>query len=50
MPSIVPNGTNKSDKLKHGIYTKDLNGECLDTLTPELVAELEITLEITDSE
>lgn len=45
-----PNGPNKSDKLKHGIYTKDLNGDYLDTLTPELVAELEITLEITDNE
>lgn len=41
-----PNGANASDKIKHGIYAKDLNGDCLDLLTPELLAELEITLDI----
>lgn len=41
-----PNGPNKHDKLNHGIYAKDLNGDSLDLLTPELLAQLEITLEI----
>ena len=35
------------DPLGHGIYAKDLNGDSLDRLTPELMAELGITLEIT---
>lgn len=30
------------------IYAKDLNGDRLDTLTHELLSQLEITLEITD--
>ena len=38
------------DPVGHGIYAKDLNGDALDTLTPELLAELEITLEIQDEE
>jgi hypothetical protein len=42
-----PNGPNKKDTLNHGIYEKDLNGDYLDLLTPELLAQLEITLEIT---
>ena len=41
-----PNGANSSDKLNHGIYAKDLNGDYLDRLTPELLAELEIVLTI----
>ncbi len=41
-----PNGANTRDKHQHGIYSKDLNGDYLDRLTPELQAELEITLEI----
>lgn len=41
-----PNGPNKSDEKNHGIYAKDLNGDRLSLLTPELAAELEITLEI----
>lgn len=45
-----PNGPNERDTLKHGIYAKDLNGDYLDTLTPALLAELEITLEIKDNE
>lgn len=45
-----PNGPNTKDTLKHGIYAKDLNGDYLDTLTPELLEELEITLEIVEQE
>ncbi len=45
-----PNGPNSRDKLKHGIYAKDLNGESLDMLTEELVGELEITLDIREDE
>ncbi len=45
-----PNGANSRDALKHGIYAKDLNGDSLDLLTPELLARLEITLEIADNE
>lgn len=41
-----PNGPNKNDTHKHGIYAKDLNGECLDRLTPELLSQLEISLQI----
>ena len=43
-----PNGPNQKDKLNHGIYAKDLNGDTLDRLTPELVTQLGITLEIED--
>lgn len=45
-----PNGPNTRDKLNHGIYSKDLNGDCLDLLTPELLKDLDITLEIKDEE
>jgi len=41
-----PNGPNSKDTVKQGIYQKDLNGDALDLLTPELLASLEITLEI----
>lgn len=41
-----PNGPNKHDKLNHGIYAKDLNGDRLDLLTDKLAEELGITLEI----
>lgn len=44
-----PNGPNAKDTLKHGIYAKDLNGDALDRLTPQLAAELGITLEIEDA-
>lgn len=45
-----PNGRRTLDTVSH-IYAKDLNGEALDLLTPGLIAELEITLEIeTDPE
>ena len=40
-----PNGANSRDTLKHGIYSKDLNGDSLDRLTPEMVDKLGITLE-----
>lgn len=45
-----PNGPNATDTLKHGIYAKDLNGDSLEILTPELLASLEITLEIVENE
>ena len=41
-----PNGPNKNDMRKHGIYAKDLNGDFLDRLTPELLSRLEISLQI----
>lgn len=44
-PGKWENGTPK-DPLGHGIYAKDLNGDRLDPLTPELLKELEIKLEI----
>lgn len=45
-----PNGPNTRDSLKHGIYSKDLNGDYLDRLTPELVKEIGIVLEISEEE
>lgn len=45
-----PSGPNVRDTIGHGIYTKDLNGDSLDLLTPKLLKELEITLEITTEE
>jgi hypothetical protein len=45
-----PNGPNKHDTHKHGIYSKDLNGDYLEELTPELLADLGITLEITEED
>ena len=41
-----PNGPNVRDEQKHGIYSKDLNGDCLELLTPEMVKDIGITLEI----
>jgi hypothetical protein len=41
-----PNGPNERDTRNHGIYSKDLNGDSLDLLTPELLADLGITLQI----
>lgn len=35
-----PNGRNSTDKLGHGIYSRDLNGECLDKLTYGLAKDL----------
>ena len=45
-----PNGPNSRDILNHGIYSKDLNGDYLDRLTPQLVADLNITLDIKENE
>ena len=39
-----PNGPNHSDKLQHGIYAKDVNGEALDVLTNEMLAQWEVHL------
>lgn len=41
-----PNGLRDASKPMSFIYAKDLNGEALDALTPSLVAELGITLNI----
>jgi len=41
------NGPNSTDVLNHGIYAKDLNGDSLDRLTPELLKELDIVLILT---
>lgn len=41
-----PNGPNKRDKLGHGIYSKDMNGDSLDILTPEMVDDIGIVLDI----
>jgi hypothetical protein len=40
-----PNGPNVRDKLNHGIYSKDLNGDYLDPLTPQMLYDIGITLE-----
>lgn len=45
-----PNGPNAKDTIKHGIYNKDLNGDSLDRLTPELAKELDIVLAIEHDE
>ena len=41
------NGRKESDGSVSHIYAKDLNGDSLEMLTPKLLEELEITLEIT---
>jgi hypothetical protein len=43
-----PNGPNGRDKIGHGIYAKDLNGDSLELLTTDLAADLGITLGITE--
>jgi hypothetical protein len=45
-----PNGARDHKVPMSHIYAKDLNGESLDTLTTELVAELGITLNIQTNE
>jgi hypothetical protein len=42
-----PSGANARDIHKHGIYAKDLNGDALDLLTPELIENIGIILVIT---
>ena len=41
-----PNGPNTRDKLNHGIYSKDMNGDSLHILTQEMLTDLGITLTI----
>lgn len=45
-----PNGPNERDTVKHGIYSKDLNGDSLDRLTDEMLRDWEIVLEIEDED
>jgi hypothetical protein len=45
-----PNGPNSKDKLMHGIYAKDLNGDSLELLTSKLAEDLGITLTIKNLE
>lgn len=45
-----PNGRRTVDGKYSHIYAKDLNGDRLESLTPALLAELEISLEIQDNE
>lgn len=40
------NSRKEKDGTQSSIYAKDLNGDRLDSLTPALLAELEITLQI----
>lgn len=44
------NSRRESDGSMSSIYAKDLNGDYLERLTPSLLAELEITLEIAEQE
>jgi hypothetical protein len=44
------NGANIRDVIGHGIYSKDMNGDCLDLLTAEMVADLGIVLDITEQD
>lgn len=44
------NGANSRDVHKHGIYSKDLNGDYLDRLTPEMIEEIGIELVIETEE
>jgi hypothetical protein len=41
-----PNGPNVRDVQKHGIYSKDLNGDYLELLTSELIEQIGIKLTI----
>jgi hypothetical protein len=45
-----PSGPNATDKINHGIYAKDLNGESLDRLSSKMLKDWEITLEIKNTE
>lgn len=45
-----PNGPNVRDTLKHGIYSKDLNGDSLDLLTVELISDIGIKLTIEEED
>lgn len=41
-----PNGVSSNPRRKSHLYVRDLNGDSLDVLTPELAEELGITLNI----
>lgn len=43
-----PNGPNHTDKIGHGIYAKDMNGDFCYQLTESKAGELHITLELED--
>jgi len=43
-----PNGANSTDKIGHGIYDRDVNGDALDRLTERLSKELNLTITISD--
>jgi hypothetical protein len=45
-----PNGPNVRDRVNHGVYARDLNGDRLTLATPEMLAELEWTLQLTCDE
>ena len=45
-----PNGPNASDKLNHGLYAKDLNGEQLEKLTYGLANRLRLNVTVDASE
>lgn len=45
-----PSGPNSTDVLKHGIYSKELNGDDLEELTEELAKSLELIIEVADVE
>lgn len=42
-----PNGINKTDKHRHGIYQKDLNGDRLDRLNLQLIQQLKLRVFLT---
>lgn len=43
------NGRKEKDGTISSIFAKDLNGDCLDELTPELLLQLKISLQIEDN-
>jgi len=45
-----PNGANATDVLRHGLYAKDLNGERMEELTPELAVLLRLSIEWEETE
>ena len=45
-----PNGPNNRDKLNHGIYAKDLNGDSLDLLTKEMCEDMGIVLDVREED
>ena len=45
-----PNGANATDLICHGLYAKDLNGERMEELTPEMAVHLRLSIEWADAE